>query len=65
MRKYTSIFATTEHKLITSTREMTRYDNVLGFFLSGEVIGTGRLEKIRKRNQKNLQYILNRNLQEV
>ena len=52
MRKYTSIFATPEHKLITSTRELTRWDNVLGFFLNGKVIGSGRIEKFRKRNQK-------------
>ena len=50
MRKYTSIFATPEHKPITSTRELTQYDNMLGFFLNGEVIGSGRIEKVRKRN---------------
>ena len=52
MRKYTSIFATPEHKLITSTRELNRWDNLLGFFLNGKVIGSGRIEKFRKRNQK-------------
>ena len=52
MRKYTSIFATPEHKLITSTRELTRYDNVLGFFLNGKVIGSGRIETFRKHNRK-------------
>ena len=51
MRKYFSIFATPEHKLITSSRELTRYDNVLGFFLNGELIGSGRIEKVRKRNK--------------
>jgi GNAT superfamily N-acetyltransferase len=52
MRKYSSIFATPEHKLITSTRELNRWDNLLGFFLNGKVIGSGRIEKFRKRNQK-------------
>jgi GNAT superfamily N-acetyltransferase len=49
LRKYTSIFAGTEHQPITSMKQMNRYDNVLGFYLNGQVIGTGRLERRRRR----------------
>jgi GNAT superfamily N-acetyltransferase len=51
MRKYTSIFATQEHKPIYSFKDLTLYDNVLGLFLNGKVIGTGRLET-RRRNKR-------------
>ena len=47
MRKYNSIFATEEHKVITSVRELKkRWDGgKLGFFLNGKVIGYGYLYK--------------------
>lgn len=47
MRKYSSIFATKEHKPITSLKEMDKWDNVMGFFLNGKPIGQGSLEKQR------------------
>jgi hypothetical protein len=52
MRKYTSIFATPEHFPITSIKQMKRWDNVMGFFLNGEAIGTGRLEKVKNGREK-------------
>lgn len=53
MRKYTSIFATPEHKLITSIKDMRgkwNYDT-MGFFLNGVTIGHGSLNLISKRHK--------------
>jgi hypothetical protein len=52
MRKYSSIFAGPEHQVITSLRQMRRWDNILGFFLNGKPIGTGRLAKVK--NHRNV-----------
>ena len=51
MRKYSSIFAGPEHQAITSLRQMRGWDNVLGFFLNGKVIGSGCLLKVNKRSK--------------
>lgn len=53
MRKYTSIFATAEHKLITSIKDVKgRWSyHTMGFFLNGEAIGHGSLNLISKRRK--------------
>jgi hypothetical protein len=46
MRKYSSTFATYEHKPIITLKDLGRYDNHLGFFLNGKAIGHGDLNQV-------------------
>jgi hypothetical protein len=53
MREYSSIFATSEHKPITSIKDLKsrwNYDT-MGFFLNGMAIGHGSLNLISKRRK--------------